>query len=166
MTFSLSLLELTLAVSDTEYLLTFLGLFVVGLVISHFAARASEQARIAQQREEVTASLYAFSRELTGALTLDDRRQVIVRHVSENFHRDVVVLLAGGGRVGHVCLQLRRRHWMRTTGGGHLDLSSRASLPAATPIPCPRPACAILPLKTPRGVVGVLGSSRPRRLAT
>ena len=49
---------LTLAVSDTEYLLTFIGLFGVGLVISALTARVRDQAEVAQRREAETATLY------------------------------------------------------------------------------------------------------------
>ena len=153
--------SLTFAVSDTEYLLTFLGLFVVGLVISHFAARASEQARMAQQREEVSASLYAFSRELTGAVTLDDITEVIVRHVSENFRPRCGAALAGRGSAGDP----RRAARSATLDENELAVAAWAfkqgqpagrgtdTLPAAR--------VRYLPLKTPRGVVGVLGVEPP-----
>ncbi|HNA88092.1 MAG TPA: DUF4118 domain-containing protein, partial [Anaerolineales bacterium] len=38
----------TFAVSDTQYIITFIGLFLVGIVISQLAARASEQAGAAR----------------------------------------------------------------------------------------------------------------------
>jgi len=150
----------TLAVSDTQYLLTFLGLFVVGLVISRLAARASDQARMAQQREEMTASLYAFSRELTGALTLEDLAKIIVRHVSENFGRDVVVLLPRGEELAiwacspHAALD--ESEWavaQWTYKRGQPAGRDTDTLPAAR--------VRYLPLKTPRGVVGVLGIEPP-----
>ena len=40
--------RLTFAVSDTQYMLTFVGLFLVGLVISSLAARSREQADAAR----------------------------------------------------------------------------------------------------------------------
>ena len=52
--------QLTFAVSDTQYLLTFLGLLVVGLVISSLAVQAREQAESAQSRETQTAELYGL----------------------------------------------------------------------------------------------------------
>ena len=77
----------TFAVSDTEYLLTFIGLFVVGVVISTLAVRAREQAESARNREAETASLYAFSRDLAAAVTLDEIVSIIVLHLGENFSR-------------------------------------------------------------------------------
>ena len=60
---------MTFAVIDTQYLLTFLGLLVVGLTISSLAVQAREQAESAQSRESQTAELYGLSRDLTTALT-------------------------------------------------------------------------------------------------
>ncbi len=62
---------MTLAVSDTEYLLTFAGLLTVGWVISYLTARAREQAESAQRREADTATLYALSRDLAAADGMD-----------------------------------------------------------------------------------------------
>src|SRR5207253_1272862 len=50
--------HLTLAVTDTEYLVTFIGLFVVGLVVSTLAARAREQAEAARSQAVQTGELY------------------------------------------------------------------------------------------------------------
>jgi two-component system sensor histidine kinase KdpD len=152
--------SLTFSVADTEYLLTFVGLFVVGLVISHFAARASEHARMAQQREELSANLYAFSRELTGALTLDDITEVTVRHVSEYFHRDVALLLPEGAG-----LVIHHRSPQTTLDESELAVATWVYKQGQTAgrgtdtLPAAR--VRYLPLKTPRGVVGVLGVEPP-----
>ncbi len=47
-----------MAVSDTEYLLTFFGLLVVGLLISQLMAQIREQAEAAQRREIQATALY------------------------------------------------------------------------------------------------------------
>jgi len=87
---------LTLAVSDTEYLLTFAGLFMVGWVISYLAARAREQAQAAQRREADTATLYALSRDFAAADSLEAVLQAIQTHIEQAFGREVVVYLADG----------------------------------------------------------------------
>jgi two-component system, OmpR family, sensor histidine kinase KdpD len=150
----------TFAVSDTRYLLTFIGFFVVGLVISYFATRASQQAQAAQRREEATASLYAFSRELNSAVTLGNITSATVAHLSMNFDRDVVVLLseedglAVHARSPKAALddnEMAVAAWAFQQGrpaGRDTD-----TLPAAR--------VRYLPLKTPRGVVGVLGVEPP-----
>jgi two-component system sensor histidine kinase KdpD len=48
---------MTFAVSDTQYLVTFVGLFVISLVISTLTARSREQAEAAIQREAHTSTL-------------------------------------------------------------------------------------------------------------
>ncbi len=73
--------RLTFAVSDTQYVLTFIGLFLVGLVISSLAARAREQAEAARNREAQTAELYGLSRDLAAALGLDDIARILIRHM-------------------------------------------------------------------------------------
>jgi two-component system sensor histidine kinase KdpD len=57
----------TFAVADTEYLLTFLALFTVGVVISTLVARSRERAEVLRRREVQTASLYYLSRDLAVA---------------------------------------------------------------------------------------------------
>ena len=86
--------------ADTEYLLTFVGLFVVGLVISSLAARSREQADAARHREAQAVALYALSRDLAAASGLDDILNVVVRHVGETFSREATILLPADGRYG------------------------------------------------------------------
>lgn len=57
----------TFAVADTEYLLTFVALFTVGVVISSLVARGRERAEVLRRREVQTASLYYLSRDLAVA---------------------------------------------------------------------------------------------------
>src|SRR5512136_1162116 len=89
----------TFAVTDTEYILTFIGLFVVGVVISTLAVRAREQAEAAHTREAETASLYSFSSDLAAAVTLDEIVSIVVTHLIENFSRQIVVLLPENGKL-------------------------------------------------------------------
>src|SRR5215510_13079358 len=83
----------TFAVSDTQYIITFIALFLVSTVISQLTARAREQADAAQQREAETAELYALSRDLSVAADLDAVLQVLVGHVERTFGRNTVVFL-------------------------------------------------------------------------
>lgn len=84
---------LTMAVSDTEYILTFIGLFGVGLVISQLTARARDQAEVAKRREAETAILYALSRDLSTAEGLEEVVLAVTRSVSQSFSREVVIFL-------------------------------------------------------------------------
>jgi len=146
----------TFAVSDVRYLFTFLVMLVVGLVTSSLAARIRMQADAARQREQRTAALYAMSRELASTRGVDQLLTIAVRHISEVFRSQVVVLLPGPGGT------------LVPTGGGQLALDSNelgvgkwvhehhqpAGLGTAT---LPGAAALYLPLQAPRGPVGVLG---------
>jgi two-component system sensor histidine kinase KdpD len=84
---------LTFAVADTEYLLTFLGLFAVGFVISTLANDLRDQAESAERRRGETASLYGLSRDLSAASDLDSILRAITNNIAQTFDRDVVVFL-------------------------------------------------------------------------
>lgn len=92
--------QLTFAVSDVQYLVTFAVMLVVGLVISNLTVRLSGQAEAARARERRTAALYALSRELASTRGLDNLLRAAVQHVHEVFDSQVVVLLpTAGGRL-------------------------------------------------------------------
>lgn len=148
--------RLTLTVADTEYIFTFIGLFVVSLVISSLAARSHEQAEAAQSREVQAVALYELSRDLAAASGLDDILQVVIRHVGETFGREGAVLLPAGDSLQPRAFspglaldenELAVAAWAFKQGqpaGRGTD-----TLPAA--------GLRCMPLKTVRGVVGVLG---------
>ena len=81
---------LTLAVTETEYLLTFLGLLVVGLLISDLTARVQEQVEATRRRERETAALYSLSRDLAVAVDLESVVQAVEANAGETFGREVV----------------------------------------------------------------------------
>ena len=87
----------TFAVSDTQYVVTFGVMLVVGLVISKLAASMRLQARVAAHRERRTAALYAMSRELAGTRGQENLLAIAVRHVSEVFEAKAVILLPDAG---------------------------------------------------------------------
>ncbi|MCO4863458.1 DUF4118 domain-containing protein [Cupriavidus sp. WGlv3] len=61
--------QLSFAVSDVQYLVTFLVMLAVGLVIGQLTAGLREQARVSVQRETDARTLYELARELSAALT-------------------------------------------------------------------------------------------------
>ena len=150
----------TFAVSDTQYVITFIALFLVGMVISQLTVRASEQAEAAQQRESETAELYDLSRDLAAAAELDVILHILIKHCEQTFDREIVVLLPEGNRLvsrlASTGLELSDEEtavadWVYRRGepaGRHTN-----TLPAAQ--------LRYLPLKTAQGVVGVLGVGKP-----
>jgi two-component system sensor histidine kinase KdpD len=91
--------RLTLAVSDTEYLITFIALFSVGVIISTLVAKSRERADALREREVQTASLYYLSRDLAGAGGIEVIMEAVVRNVGESLHCKVVILLPEGERL-------------------------------------------------------------------
>ena len=147
---------LTFAVTDTQYILTFVALLIVGLVISALTVRVLEQADAAQEREAQTAELYEFTRDLAATSGIEGILQAVLKHVSQTFSREIVILLPEGESIRARAVspgftvtesELAVASWTYQ----HNEPAGRGTdtLPAA-PIHC-------RPLRTPRGVVGVLG---------
>ncbi len=89
--------RLTFSVADFQYVFTFVGLLIVGLVISNLAARQREQAQQAQRREQQTATLYALSKELVAAANLDAIARAIHTHIKQLTGYDGVLFFPGNG---------------------------------------------------------------------
>lgn len=87
--------QLTFAVADSEYLLTFAVMLLVALLISTLASRARTQADMVRQRERRTAALYAMSRDLAGAQSVDDVGLTSSRHVEDAMGGQAFVLAVG-----------------------------------------------------------------------
>jgi len=80
-------------VSDTQYLITFAGLLLVGIIISNFAALLRDQIEVLQQRNRQTQAVNRFSRELTGAVGLSRVFDAIIGNMSETFPGEVAIFL-------------------------------------------------------------------------
>ncbi|HMK08899.1 MAG TPA: sensor histidine kinase KdpD, partial [Anaerolineales bacterium] len=144
------------AVTDVEYLLTFSGLLVVGLVVSTLAAQAREQAKTARHRQSQTAALYDLSRDLAATAGLDPILDVLIRFVMTTFGHHAGVFLPEGDH-----LRLRA-----STAAPAFDADETAvadwayrnrqhagrgseTLPAAE--------AAYFPMTTANGILGVMG---------
>ena len=158
--------HLTFAVSDTQYVVTFAVMLVVGLLVSSLAARVRDTAEMALQRERRTQALYALSRDLGG---LRDAREVAAagaRHVSQLLGGEALVLLPAGSGLEPVgepvpefAASLNERavaQW--AFEHGHPAGAGTDTLPAAVAL--------YEPLAGSRGALGILAvevkaSSRP-----
>lgn len=151
----------TFAVDDTEYILTFISLFIVGIVVSALTVRAREQAEAAQRREADTALLYSLSRELAAADGHETILKAVQTHLEAGFGRDPVIYLPLGNGMrlvrdtdspqpapGETELGLAQWCYRHAEPAG----VGTNTLPSAEPL--------FLPLKTSRHTVGVL-SFRP-----
>ncbi len=146
----------TLAVQDTQYVLTFFALFAIGLVVSTLTARVKEQASVAIQGEAHAYALYALGRDLTVARDLQHVADTIIAHIGEAFGRGVAIFLPKDGQVSTFAHspgylpsenELAVAHWVfqhdQPAGSGTDTL--------------PESSVQCQPLKTSRGMVGVLG---------
>jgi two-component system sensor histidine kinase KdpD len=154
--------HLTFAVSDTQYLVTFAVMLLVGLLISTLSARVRAQAEAARSREERAQILYNVSRDLASALTADEVVRHTSRHVAGVVEGHAEVLLPGadgtlvgeGGSLPGEARDAAVAQWVfehkRVAGPG------TDTLPGASAM--------YLPLTGSRSVVGVLGVRPPDAL--
>nr|MCU0619062.1 DUF4118 domain-containing protein [Gemmatimonadaceae bacterium] len=75
----------TFAVSDARFVLSFVVMFVVGVVMSGLTRRVREQAEAARDRERRTATLYALSRDLAAARHRGEVAVAALRHLHDLF---------------------------------------------------------------------------------
>ncbi|MGA2121956.1 MAG: sensor histidine kinase KdpD [Methanoregula sp.] len=84
---------LTFRITDTEYLITFAGMIMVGSLTSFLVARAKDYADAAGIREKETGTLYALSQDLAVAVTTDAITKAVRNNIHEIFEWDSVFLL-------------------------------------------------------------------------
>ncbi|WP_248295185.1 DUF4118 domain-containing protein [Paraburkholderia sp. UYCP14C] len=152
--------RMSLSVSDTQYLLTFFGMLLTSLVISHLTSSLRHEASVAQRREQRTGAMYEMARELAAALATEQIVGIGSRHVSEVFGARVAILLPDS--VDQVKQKIEDPDAAITLEGDALDLDvgqwvydqqkpaghGTDTLPAA--------AALYLPLKAPMRTRGVL----------
>jgi two-component system sensor histidine kinase KdpD len=81
------------AVSDVQYLLTFLIMLAVGLITGQLTAGLRFQARVAAHREERASSLYAISRDLSAAMEPDQVVNISAQCIERVFRASAAVVL-------------------------------------------------------------------------
>jgi two-component system sensor histidine kinase KdpD len=141
---------------DPQYFITFASFLLVGLAISTLASQAREQAEAARQRATQTATLYALSQDLAAAVGLEEIMQAVITHIGQTFDREVAVFLPEGERLVARAVSPgfgldEDKQAVATWAFRHGQPAGRGTdtLPAAD--------ARYLPLKTARGVVGILG---------
>ncbi|MFT4068699.1 DUF4118 domain-containing protein [Paraburkholderia sp.] len=154
--------RMSLSVSDTQYLLTFFGMLLTSLVISHLTSSLRREASVARRREQRTGAMYEMARELAAALTTEQIVGIGSRHVSEVFGARVAILLPDSA--DQVRQKIEDPDAAITLEGEQLDLDvgqwvydqqkpaghGTDTLPAA--------AALYLPLKAPMRTRGVLAA--------
>lgn len=87
---------LSFAVSDSQYIITFIVMLAIGLTLSTLTTTIKQQSELTRRRERRTATLYAMTRELAMSRGKVNVVMLSARHISEVFECKIAVLLADG----------------------------------------------------------------------
>jgi len=148
------------AISDPNNIAAFLLFTVVAVVVSNLGARGWSNTVSAQERVRSIESLYAFSRKLAGAGTLDDVMWATAYQIASMLKVRVVLLLPENGSVAlkagyppedtldEADLAAAKWAWENNRPAGR----DSDTLPGAKWL--------FLPMRTGRGPVGILGITR------
>ncbi len=90
----------TFRVSDTQYVLTFLVMLLVGLLVSRLTDQVRRQLHAAQERERRTHALYRLTRQLAEANGSEFLISMAGRQLQEIFQAQVLIYLDEDGRLG------------------------------------------------------------------
>ena len=144
------------AVSDTEYIVTFIGFMTVGLIISSSASLLRDQVDQLRRRETTARAINSLSKKLTAAVNLDKVLDVIVGELGQAFNSDVVILLPENQslniRASSVGLNLdQNEHAVAEWAFQNRQPAGRGTGTLSAVL------IQFLPLNTSNGIVGVLG---------
>jgi two-component system sensor histidine kinase KdpD len=150
----------TFTITDPTNVAAFLLFTILAVIVSNLAGRGWTQTVTAQERVRSVESLYAFSRKLAGAGTLDDVLWATAYQIASMLKVRVVLLLPASGtlalkasyppedRLDEADLAAAKWAWEknRTAGRGS------DALPGAKWL--------FMPMRTGRGQIGILGICR------
>ena len=90
------------AVSDVQYILTFIIMLAVGLITGQLTAGLRFQARVAAHREERAGSLYEIARDLSGAVQIEQVVRISDESIERTFRASAALLLPNAaGQLTH-----------------------------------------------------------------
>jgi two-component system sensor histidine kinase KdpD len=150
----------TFNISEPRDVIAVLFFTVVAVVVSNVAGRARAQLLTAMGRTRTTESLYAFSRKLAGAGTLDDVLWATAHQIASMLNVRVVLLLPDNGsiavkggfppedRLDEADLAAAKWAWEQNRPAGR----DSDALPGAKWL--------FFPMRTGRGAIGILGICR------
>lgn len=148
---------LTFNVASIHYLFTFIGLLIVGLVVSTLASKMREQTIQARQQEAQTAALYRFSDDLANADTFNTALQAIRKNIGQVLNSDVAIYLPIKGSLE---LSSYDPGFPLCESGQKMALQVFENGPAQRTTKGPKlESIHFFPLDTTQGILGVLGIS-------
>jgi two-component system sensor histidine kinase KdpD len=152
----------TFTIADPENVINLFFFAFAAVIVSNLTARVRNQAVVARGRAKMTENLYQFSRKLAGVVTLDDLLWATAYQIAAMLKVRVVLLLPEGESV-----EVR-------TGYPPEDTLDQADLAAAKWVwehgraagrgsdTLPGAKRLFLPMRTGRGLVGVVGLDNDR----
>ena len=126
------------AVTDTQYVVTFLVMLATGLIVSQLTARVRFAAEAARGREERTAALYALGRELAARDSRTAIADAAARHAATAVDAEVFILLPGAKASRSSCTPRSRPACRSPTAcrGSPNGCSNTANRPGWAPPRC------------------------------
>jgi two-component system sensor histidine kinase KdpD len=79
---------------DTQYIITFAALFIVGVTVSILIVRAKDSAMAAQLKEQHVSTLFLLSEELVRVSSTKDILKAVVSNIEKSYGWSVVVLIS------------------------------------------------------------------------
>src|SRR5277367_405459 len=152
------------AVSDVQYILTFIIMLAVGLITGQLTAGLRFQARVAGHREERAGSLYEIARDLSGAVQIDQVVRISDESIERTFRASAALLLPNAA--GHVAVTSSRAAAALTVDIGIAQWAFDKGQPAGFGTDTlPGSEVLYVPLRAPTQARGVLAvKARNRRL--
>jgi two-component system, OmpR family, sensor histidine kinase KdpD len=148
--------HLTFAVADSQYLLTFIALFTVGVVISTLVAKGRERAEVMQTREIQTASLYYISRDLAAAADMSAIMMAVQKNMGETLRAEPFFFSPDREHLKYIDIDGRLEPDLKEQAvAGWVFLNQQAAGRGTTTLGSAK--YLYLPLKTSVNILGVLG---------
>jgi two-component system sensor histidine kinase KdpD len=148
----------TFVVRDTQYIFTFIGLLLVGVMLSYFSARVRRQVEIAQQREHEMVTLYSTARALALTTGIEAIVDTIETNARDVFGREAVIFLPDVKKNGALVAQSRNAKLQideNDTAAATWAFEHNETAGIGTDT-LPNASARFLPLVTSGGIVGVL----------
>ncbi|MEI9996707.1 MAG: sensor histidine kinase KdpD [Rhizomicrobium sp.] len=152
----------TFTIAAPENVVALVAYAIIAVIASNLTANVRAQALVARQRAKMTEDLYLFARKLAGVSQLDDLLWATAHQIAQMLKLRVVLLLPEGEsiavRAGYppedmlddADLAAAKWSWQHAQAAGR----GADTLPGAKRL--------FLPIKTGRGIVGVIGLDSDR----
>jgi two-component system, OmpR family, sensor histidine kinase KdpD len=148
----------TFTITDPTNIAALFFFLFTALAVSNLTARVRRQAETARNRAEITNALYGFSKNLARIVSREDLLQAAVSQIASALNAHAMILLPGGGGALEVAASFPPGDLPEDADKGaaqwSLD-SGRAAGRGADTLPGAKRL--FLPLRTSRGVIGVVG---------